>query len=366
MSLCPAARRARPPERHDCSRRSRPARTCSRWCTTPRTWTSVRRRADASWGVGHGLRHRPTTRSSRGMYDASALIAGGSVLAARAGLGGPSPARGEHRRRPAPRDARRAPPGSASSTTRRSPSPGCCALGAERIAYVDVDVHHGDGVQAAFYDDPRVLTVSVHQTPLTLFPGTGFPDETGDGDAAGQRGQPRAARGTDDAGWLRAFHAVVPAVLRAFRPQVLVTQCGCDTHHEDPLAELALTVDGQRSSLRGPAPAGARALRRQVGRARRRRVRPGALRAAGLDAPARRGERATGSTRPPRSRRPGGTTSRARGLRAPAADAHDRGAAYTGVRRRGSPVDRDPRRPRDQRDPAGRVPAARTGPGRSA
>ena len=57
-----------------------------------------------------------------------------------------------------------------------------------RVAYVDVDVHHGDGVQAAFYDDPRVLTVSLHETPLTLFPGTGWPAETGD---AARRWAPR-------------------------------------------------------------------------------------------------------------------------------------------------------------------------------
>src|SRR5947209_2396042 len=123
--------------------------------------------------------------------------------------------------------------------------------GYERIAYVDVDVHHGDGVQAAFWDDPRVLTVSVHQTPLTLFPGTGYPEETGDAEkASGGAVNLALPNGTDDSGWLRAFSAVVPSVVRAFRPQILVTQCGCDAHHEDPLADLALTVDGQRASYR--------------------------------------------------------------------------------------------------------------------
>ncbi|HYO37329.1 MAG TPA: acetoin utilization protein AcuC [Geodermatophilus sp.] len=121
--------------------------------------------------------------------------------------------------------------------------------GYERIAYVDMDVHHGDGVQAVFYDDPRVLTVSLHQTPLTLFPGTGFPEETGHPDRAlGSAVNVALPNGTDDSGWLRAFAAVVPGVLRAFAPQILVTQCGCDAHHEDPLADLALTVDGQRAS----------------------------------------------------------------------------------------------------------------------
>ena len=127
-------------------------------------------------------------------------------------------------------------------------------LGAERIAYIDVDVHHGDGVQAIFYDDPRVLTISIHETPLALFPGTGFPHETGGPGAEGTAVNVALPPGIGDAPWLRAFHAVVPGVLRAYRPQVLLTQCGADTHRLDPLADLRLTVDGQRASylaLRG-------------------------------------------------------------------------------------------------------------------
>lgn len=120
------------------------------------------------------------------------------------------------------------------------------AAGAQRVAYVDVDVHHGDGVQAAFYDDPRVLTVSLHESGMTLFPGTGFPDETGSGDAVGTSVNVALPAGTGDGGWLRAFHSVVPPLVRAFRPQVLVTQHGCDTHVLDPLAHLAMSVDGQR------------------------------------------------------------------------------------------------------------------------
>jgi acetoin utilization protein AcuC len=120
--------------------------------------------------------------------------------------------------------------------------------GVERVAYVDVDVHHGDGVQAVFYDDPRVLTISLHETGQMLFPGTGFPDETGGPGAEGSSVNVALPPGTSDAGWLRAFHAVVPPLLREFRPQVLVTQHGCDSHTEDPLAHLMLTVDGQRAS----------------------------------------------------------------------------------------------------------------------
>ncbi len=120
--------------------------------------------------------------------------------------------------------------------------------GCERVGYVDVDVHHGDGVQAIFYDDPRVMTVSLHETPACLFPGTGYPTETGGPGAEGTAVNVALPPGTTDAGWLRAFHAVVPAALRAFQPTVLVTQHGCDSHTHDPLADLDLSLDGQRAS----------------------------------------------------------------------------------------------------------------------
>jgi acetoin utilization protein AcuC len=120
--------------------------------------------------------------------------------------------------------------------------------GAERVGYVDIDVHHGDGVQAAFYNDPRVLTISLHESPYTLFPGTGRASETGGPDARGSAVNIPLPAGTPDAGWLRAFDAVVPPLLRAFGPQILVSQHGCDTHWMDPLANLAVTVDGQRTA----------------------------------------------------------------------------------------------------------------------
>jgi acetoin utilization protein AcuC len=120
--------------------------------------------------------------------------------------------------------------------------------GAEKVAYVDVDVHHGDGVEQIFYDDPRVLTVSLHETGQMLFPGTGFPADSGGPDATGSAANVALPPGTADAGWLRAFHAVVPPLVREFAPDVLVTQQGCDSHRDDPLAHLALSVDGQRAS----------------------------------------------------------------------------------------------------------------------
>jgi acetoin utilization protein AcuC len=125
---------------------------------------------------------------------------------------------------------------------------GLLERGAQRVAYLDVDVHHGDGVQAAFYDDPRVLTISLHESPLALFPGTGFADEIGGPAAEGMAVNVPLPPGTSDAGWLRAFHAVVPSVVRAFAPEIIFSQCGADTHRLDPLADLRLSVDGQRAA----------------------------------------------------------------------------------------------------------------------
>lgn len=120
--------------------------------------------------------------------------------------------------------------------------------GAKKVAYVDVDVHHGDGVEQIFYNDPRVLTISLHETGQMLFPGTGFPTDTGGPGAEGSAVNVALPPGTADAGWLRAFHAVVPPLLREFAPDVLVTQHGCDSHMNDPLAHMMLSVDGQRAA----------------------------------------------------------------------------------------------------------------------
>ena len=182
-----------------------------------------------------------------GMHDASALVAGATLAAARAvwtgaAQHGVSIAGGLHH-------AMRA---SASGfCVYNDPAIAIAWLlrqGAERVAYVDVDVHHGDGVQAAFYDDPRVLTISLHQHPAALWPGTGLPSETGGPGALGSAVNVALPTGTGDAGWLRAFHAVVPPLLRAFQPTILVSQHGCDTHRLDPLAGLRLSIDAQRAA----------------------------------------------------------------------------------------------------------------------
>jgi acetoin utilization protein AcuC len=121
--------------------------------------------------------------------------------------------------------------------------------GVERVAYVDVDVHHGDGVEAIFWDDPRVLTVSLHETGRALFPGTGWATDIGGAGAMGHSVNVSLPPGLGDSGWLRALHSTALPVVRAFRPQVLVSQHGCDTHAKDPLAHFALSVDAQRDAM---------------------------------------------------------------------------------------------------------------------
>ncbi|KEF02015.1 MULTISPECIES: acetoin utilization protein AcuC [Streptomyces] len=197
--------------------------------------------ADPAYGIG-----TEDDPAFAGMHEASALIAGQSVGAAEAvwrgeALHAVNFAGGLHH----------AMPGGAAGFCIYNDAALAVArlleLGAERVAYVDVDVHHGDGVQAAFWDDPRVLTISLHEHPRTLFPQTGWPEETGGAAAEGSAVNVALPAGTGDEGWLRAFHAVVPELLSAFRPDVLVTQHGADTHFEDPLAHLAVSLDAQRA-----------------------------------------------------------------------------------------------------------------------
>lgn len=118
--------------------------------------------------------------------------------------------------------------------------------GAGRVAYIDVDAHHGDGTQNIFYSDPRVLTISIHQSGASLYPGTGFPNEIGEGEGEGNSVNIALPQTTGDSGFLRAFHAVVPMLVRAFEPEVIVSQHGCDSHSEDPLTDLRMSIDGQR------------------------------------------------------------------------------------------------------------------------
>jgi acetoin utilization protein AcuC len=119
-----------------------------------------------------------------------------------------------------------------------------------RVAYVDIDVHHGDGVQAAFYDTNQVLTISLHQDGRTLFPGTGSINETGTGAGKGFSVNVPLPPHTDDETYLWAFMEIVPPLLERFAADVVVTQLGVDTHSKDPLAQMELTTYGHEALFR--------------------------------------------------------------------------------------------------------------------
>ncbi|HEU5317772.1 MAG TPA: acetoin utilization protein AcuC [Chloroflexota bacterium] len=111
-----------------------------------------------------------------------------------------------------------------------------------RVLYIDLDVHHGDGVQQTFEDDPRVMTVSFHESGAHLFPGTGDVLELGRGAGRGTAVNVPLAPGTDDESYVAALEAVLPPLAEGFRPDVIMSQHGCDTHVWDPLADLQLTT----------------------------------------------------------------------------------------------------------------------------
>ncbi len=183
-----------------------------------------------------------------GMHEASARVVTGSVEAARAVWKGPARhavnlAGGMHH----------AMPDHASGFCVYNDAVAAIRAllsdGAERVAYVDLDAHHGDGVERAFWDDPRVLTISVHESGVTLFPGTGHPADVGGPDARGSAVNVALPARTSDAAWLRAVHSVVGPLVRRFAPRVVVSQHGCDAHAKDPLANLSVSVDAQRAAM---------------------------------------------------------------------------------------------------------------------
>jgi acetoin utilization protein AcuC len=175
-----------------------------------------------------------------GMHEAAATVAGGSLAAMRAILAGEAshafhPGGGLHH----------ALAGRASGFCIYNDVALALALARDeghRVLYVDLDVHHGDGVQALFWDDPQVLTVSIHESGETLFPGTGFAAEGGGPGAEGSAVNLPVLAGTGDASWIAALEAVLPRLVDAFQPTILVTQHGCDSHLLDPLAHMRLTT----------------------------------------------------------------------------------------------------------------------------
>ncbi len=120
----------------------------------------------------------------------------------------------------------------------------------KRVAYIDIDAHHGDGVQRAFYGTNRVLTISLHETGHTLFPGTGFEYEIGEGEGEGYAVNLPFPHDTNDNVYVWAFEEVVPELIHAFQPDVVVTQLGVDTFYNDPLTNLHLSILGYERVLK--------------------------------------------------------------------------------------------------------------------
>lgn len=200
-------------------------------------------------GIGPG-----DTPAAPGLHDAAALIAGGTVEALARVLDAA----------PGSRSTRAFAPAGGLHHAHRDRAAGFCVYNdpavaiavalrdrpGTRIAYLDIDAHHGDGVQEAFYDSPDVLTISVHESGRFLFPGTGAASETGAGAGAGFSVNvplsPHAGAGE----YAEAFDRAVAPALASFRPHALVAQCGADAHVDDPLTHLGLTLPAMRDLYR--------------------------------------------------------------------------------------------------------------------
>jgi len=195
--------------------------------------------------MGIGLSDNP---AFPGMHEAAAVVAGGSLEAMKAILRGEA----DHAFHP----------GGGLHHAMASKAWGFCiyndvALAVARaradglrVLYVDLDVHHGDGVQSAFLRDPGVLTVSIHESGRYLFPQTGFIDELGEGSAAGTSVNLPLEPSTGDGAWLAAVRSLVPALAAVFGPDVVVSQHGADSHAWDPLAHLRVTTTAMGEAAR--------------------------------------------------------------------------------------------------------------------
>jgi acetoin utilization protein AcuC len=191
------------------------------------------------WGIGIG-----DNPAFRGMHEASAHVVGASLVAAEAVAEGTA----QHAFNPAGGLHHAMPDRASGFCIYDDPAIAIRWLldRGERVAYLDVDVHHGDGPQFVFYEDPNVLTISLHESGEYLFPGTGFPEEIGAGDAEGTKVNVALPPLTDDLAYRKAFERVVPPLIESFKPTILVTQLGCDTHATDPLAHFALVTQTYR------------------------------------------------------------------------------------------------------------------------
>jgi acetoin utilization protein AcuC len=221
------------------------------FCHTARYVETVKRRSELDydpWGAPEAGIGPGDDPPFAGMHDAAAAVAGGSIRAMEAILSGATlhafhPGGGLHHALP-----------SRASGFCIYNDPALAIARARqaglRVLYIDLDVHHGDGVQEIHRDDPGVLTVSFHESGRYLFPGTGSVAEVGDGQAAGSAVNVPFEPGTGERAWLTAVETLLPELAAAFGPDIVVSQHGCDTHASDPLAHLNVTTTAMGAAAR--------------------------------------------------------------------------------------------------------------------
>src|SRR3954447_17529538 len=219
------------------------------WCHTQRYIDTVRRFSADPFGMpAAGIAEGGDVPPFAGMHEAAAAVAGGSLRAIEAILRGDvehafHPGGGLHHAMPdrASGFCIYDDPALAIARARRD-----CL----RVLYIDLDVHHGDGVQAIHWDDPGVLTLSFHETGRYLFPGSGGVGELGEGAAAGTAINVPLDPATGEGPWLDAVRALLPEVAAAFGPDIVVSQHGADSHAWDPLAHLRVTTTAMGEAAR--------------------------------------------------------------------------------------------------------------------
>jgi len=193
--------------------------------------------------VGHGLLDSGDTPAYKGCYESSLLLVGASLAAVDLVMRKEvehafNPVGGLHH----------AHPDRASGFCIFNDPALCIAYlkkryGLQRIMYLDIDAHHGDGVMYGFYSDPSVLDIDFHEDGRYLFPGTGFTNEIGEGEGRGYKVNIPVPPFTYDGPYLNAFRQIVPRLTRAYEPEIILMQCGADSHANDLLAHLDLTTN---------------------------------------------------------------------------------------------------------------------------